>query len=606
MPYYISDTQSDCSGWATIKADTPEATPETIGCHQVKDDAIDQMVAVSLSEDVEPMGDWATRNIYMSYAPMTDDEDEDEERVLPDNYRPALADDVPEGRACGNCVFYEESNENDDGTKAYCTKWKDYVDGAYYCNAWQPYEEERQINLNPPQFMRDNAKRGLVYHAEGLSGDGLMPQTVEDARKMAAGEITIDKWRKIPAWIARHMVDLEAADDEITAGVVAHLLWGSGSTKAEAQRTMDYAQKVVDQLDKELDAEERAEAPASDQIFGSDKNPEGSASDATNNITLDDKTETALATKTSEHNAKMKEESKPDWTSVTNGKLRAVWRRGAGAFSTSHRPNMTRAQWAMARVNAFLYLSANGKPQNEKYITDNDLLNTGHPKYSKNERDTEMETEEIIIDDERSATPVVENRWVAIDKGTRSIAFTNLELRAMADGEDDWTVRGYAAVFDSPSEPLPFTEYVKRGAFKKTIKDRSDVRLLIDHTGVPLARTKSGTLILTEDDKGLFMEASLDPANPDAVKIRSALKRGDLSQMSFAFETIKDSWNAERTVRELKEVRLHDVSIVTYPAYEETSAEMRNKQISDTSVAIVQTVSLRKAQVLLAKTRAVN
>jgi phage head maturation protease len=76
--------------------------------------------------------------------------------------------------------------------------------------------------------------------------------------------------------------------------------------------------------------------------------------------------------------------------------------------------------------------------------------------------------------------------------------------------------------------------------------------------------------------------------------------------MSFAFETIKDSWNSERTVRELKEVRLHDVSIVTYPAYEQTSAEIRNNQSTDTSVAIVQTISLRKAQVLLAKTRAVK
>jgi HK97 family phage prohead protease len=210
------------------------------------------------------------------------------------------------------------------------------------------------------------------------------------------------------------------------------------------------------------------------------------------------------------------------------------------------------------------------------------------------------------LEEERSESPVVEHRWVAVDKGTRSIAFTNLELRAMEDGEDDWTVRGYAAVFDSPSEPLPFTEYVKRGAFKKTIKDRSDVRLLIDHTGVPLARTKSGTLTLTEDDRGLFMEARLDPANPDAVKIRSALKRGDLSQMSFAFQTVKDSWNSDRTVRELKEVRLHDVSIVTYPAYEETTAEMRNNQTTDTSVGTVAPISLRKAQVLLAKARAVK
>jgi HK97 family phage prohead protease len=323
--------------------------------------------------------------------------------------------------------------------------------------------EERQIDLSAPAFMRANAEQGLKYHAEGLSGDGLEPQTVEDARKMADGEISPDKWRKIAPWIARHMVDLEAADGEITAGVVAHLLWGSGSTKEEAQRTMDYAQNIIDKLDAELE-------------------------------------------------------------------------------------------------------------------------------------------------EERSAKPVRENRWVisTTNETRKQIAYTNLELRAMDDSEDGWTVSGYAAVFDSPSEPLPWTEYVKRGAFRKTIKDGADVRLLIDHTGVPLARTKSGTLKLREDDKGLYMEARLDPNNPDAVKMRSALMRGDVSQMSFAFETIKDSWNKERTVRELREVKLHDVSIVTYPAYEETSAEIRNSNPNETVIDTVAPTSLRKAQIALAMARAVK
>jgi phage head maturation protease len=88
--------------------------------------------------------------------------------------------------------------------------------------------------------------------------------------------------------------------------------------------------------------------------------------------------------------------------------------------------------------------------------------------------------------------------------------------------------------------------------------------------------------------------------------MRSALMRGDVSQMSFAFETVKDGWNKDRTVRELKEVRLHDVSIVTYPAYEETSAEMRNNQTTDTPVDTVQPISLRKAQIALARARAVR
>jgi hypothetical protein len=74
----------------------------------------------------------------------------------------------------------------------------------------------------------------------------------------------------------------------------------------------------------------------------------------------------------------------------------------------------------------------------------------------------------------------------------------------------------------------------------------------------------------------LRVEADLDPTNPDAARIISAMKRGDLNQMSFAFSTIKDNWSDDRTVRELREVQLFDVSVVTFPAYEETVAELRN------------------------------
>jgi hypothetical protein len=108
------------------------------------------------------------------------------------------------------------------------------------------------------------------------------------------------------------------------------------------------------------------------------------------------------------------------------------------------------------------------------------------------------------------------------------------------------------------------------------LNDGADVRLLVDHEGVPLARTKSRTMTLIEDERGLRMEAKLDPMNPDAARIISAMKRGDLSQMSFAFRTVKDNWNSDRSVRELREVQLFDVSVVTFPAYEETVAELRS------------------------------
>ena len=189
--------------------------------------------------------------------------------------------------------------------------------------------------------------------------------------------------------------------------------------------------------------------------------------------------------------------------------------------------------------------------------------------------------------------------WVSVPQNNeaRVIAYSNLELRATGDGN---TLTGYAAIFDSPSEPLPYTEYVRKGAFQKTLKDGADVRLLIDHSGVPLARTKSGTLYLEEDDKGLLVEAELDPMNPDSARVISAMKRGDMSQMSFAFKAIKDQFNEDRSVRELREVRLFDVSVVTFPAYEETVAEIRSRDYSEV-VAPIAPSRLRLAEVRLAQ-----
>lgn len=564
---------------------------ETLACYETKQEAIDRMVAQSLAEELEPLGEVGAR-------------------ALPENYRPALSDDVPEGRACGNCAFYNEEmiDGEGDNVRAYCTKWDDYVQGDFYCNAWQSKNqnvEVRQINLIAPEFMRASARRGLRLHEQGLSGDGLVPATVADARRMANGEaLSENKWRKIPAWIARHIVDLDAVQgDEITAGLVAMLLWGGGSSKTSARRAQAYAQGIVNKLDEE---EERADAPAppKDQIKGSDENPAGSAADKTGDISLSDAVETSLQNKADEHNKRMGDEDRPVWTRVRVGALRSVWRRGAGAFSSSHRPNMTRQQWAMARVNAFLYLAEKGKPENSKYVGDNDLLHSEHPKYS--EADRNVSNSDVIYSSsmaelrEAIADPT-EVRWcVKQADEKRFVAFTNLEARQ--DGEGNNLI-GYASVFDSPSEPMPFVEYVRKGAFAKTLNDGADVRLLIDHEGVPLARTKSGTLMLEEDDRGLRVEASLDPMNPDAARVISAMKRGDISQMSFAFRTIKDNWNSDRSVRELKEVQLYDVSVVTFPAYEETVAEIRSGQAAQEVATItpIASVRLRSAQIALAR-----
>lgn len=139
---------------------------------------------------------------------------------------------------------------------------------------------------------------------------------------------------------------------------------------------------------------------------------------------------------------------------------------------------------------------------------------------------------------------------------------------------------GYASLFDMPYQVRDFLgsyqETVMRGAFASAIT-RSDVRLLQDHEGTPLARTKSGTLRISEDSRGLRVEADLDPASPRAQEVLSAIRRGDLDQMSFAFTVAPggdDFHGNARTIREVEE--LFDVSVVTFPANAATKVSARS------------------------------
>jgi HK97 family phage prohead protease len=171
--------------------------------------------------------------------------------------------------------------------------------------------------------------------------------------------------------------------------------------------------------------------------------------------------------------------------------------------------------------------------------------------------------------------------------------------------EDDGTMRltGYAAVFNDASVPLPFKESIAPGAFRKTLTETPDVRLLINHEGLPLARTKNGTLTLREDDRGLFMDAEIADTQ-EGRDLYTLVQRGDLDQMSFAFRVVRQKWSEDRSTRVLTEVSLADgdVSVVTYPAYPTTSVEAREalanaiqavkegREVSGESLIILQTV----------------
>ena len=125
-----------------------------------------------------------------------------------------------------------------------------------------------------------------------------------------------------------------------------------------------------------MEADERSTpAPPKDRRKGSKKNKPGSARPG-GKVTFSESVTKSLQNKVTEHNKKSDRK-------VTLAKLKAVYRRGAGAYSTSHRPGVSRGAWAMARVNAFLKLVRSGKPSNPKYTQDNDLLPSGHPRKSK-------------------------------------------------------------------------------------------------------------------------------------------------------------------------------------------------------------------------------
>jgi HK97 family phage prohead protease len=343
-------------------------------------------------------------------------------RELPDNYRPALEDDVPEGRACGNCFFYNEDNVR--GDEAFCERWKEYVRGDYYCNAWREELESRQVGLTPPSYMRASARRGLKWHEDGKSGSGLVPRTVREARAMAEGNMTPDKWVRTRAWIARHLVDMDAPaaqpgnENYPSPGAVAMALWGGGGTKRSAQRALAYAEGVVARLEKENEGRAKGEA--------------------------------------------------------------------------------------LSKI-------------------------------------------------ETRVTP------------------TEFEVREDGDG---MRFSGYAAVWDSPSEPLPFTERIQRGAFKYSLKKaRNDIKFLWNHdAGEILGSTRSGTLTLTEDNYGLRVEGIL-PNTSRGRDVAELLRRADVDSMSFGFSVPQggDEWNEDGTERTLKSVRLFEVSLVAYPAYSATA-----------------------------------
>jgi hypothetical protein len=207
MPYEVIMNAENCDGHAVVKVGS--TIPVDGGCHATHQEAVDQMTALNIATADEQ----SKRNGEMIVAI---------DQAINLLIQAKMAYESEEG---------EEEEPEDEGE--------------------MEVDEYRAVNMVAPAFMRASARRGLALHEQGKSGDGLVPATVADARRMANGEpLSENKWRKISPWIARHIVDLDAVQgDEITAGLVAMLLWGGGSSKASARRAQAYAERVVANLD---------------------------------------------------------------------------------------------------------------------------------------------------------------------------------------------------------------------------------------------------------------------------------------------------------------------------------------------------------------------
>jgi HK97 family phage prohead protease len=156
------------------------------------------------------------------------------------------------------------------------------------------------------------------------------------------------------------------------------------------------------------------------------------------------------------------------------------------------------------------------------------------------------------------------------------------ELRT-SDADGRSVIEGHASVFDSWSETLggffPFKEKVRSGAFAKSIES-DDVKALFNHDpNYVLGRNKANTLELREDEKGLFVRI-FPPDTGWARDLKTSIARGDISQMSFGFTVTEDKWSSGDGIdtRELIEVKLFDVSPVTFPAYPETDVGVRSHE----------------------------
>ena len=155
-------------------------------------------------------------------------------------------------------------------------------------------------------------------------------------------------------------------------------------------------------------------------------------------------------------------------------------------------------------------------------------------------------------------------------------------LSTRDDGTQEKVIEGYFAVFNQETELWPGAyEEISPDAFNETLSE--DIRALINHdTTLVLGRNTSGTLELREDARGLWGSIKANPNDMDAMNLYERVRRGDVTQCSFGFDILKEKteWRDDGSVKWiLEKVKLYEVSVCTFPAYEGTGVQARHDEV---------------------------
>ena len=497
MPYYISNKQADCSGWATLKVE--DGKPITIGCHKSKASAIKHMVAVSLAEKIEPAGEYGKR------------------------------------------------------AKTY----------------------------KPPQGVRIAAKRALVWIADGKAGSGFTDVGRARASQLASGEpVSADTVSRMKAYFARHEVDKKATgfrsgeEGYPTPGRVAWDAWGGDAGKSWVNGLSDFRDL------RKVGGTKAVISDIDDTLIHA-----GKRIDKTDNYLESLDVDILLVTG--------RPESTRDETVKQLADLDISYNRLFMNDGSSAQSNAFKKAKAEELLKTYdIILAVENNPDARRGYADLGIPTKDPAKLPMIEHSSNKRT--VMTDAQVRANLRAEKILATLRKlnGVKPVSETrvsDVDFEIRADG-DKLSFSGYAAVFNSDSHPLPYIERIAPGAFKRSLQARNDVKLLWNHdAGEVLASTRSGTMRLVEDSTGLRVEADLAPTTRGK-DLSILMQRGDINKMSFGFNVQQDSWSTDGQVRTLESVRLLEVSIVTWPAYESSVAQVRsieNVNVDDLSEALL-------------------